>query len=73
MPASVYKARPPATLSSTSLSSTQNPSGQVATAGTPWDSQIDAIVCGLIHETTRELARDVKGFEKEMKRSVMNK
>lgn len=41
--------------------------------GTPWDSQIDAIVCGLIHETTIELGQDVKQFEKDMKRSVMNK
>jgi hypothetical protein len=41
--------------------------------GTPWDSQIDAIVSGLIHETTIELSQDVKQFEKDMKRSVMNK
>ena len=41
--------------------------------GTPWDSQIDAVVSSIINETTTELGQDIKQFEKDMKRSVMNK
>lgn len=41
--------------------------------GTPWDSQIDAVVSSIINETTVELGQDIKHFEKDMKRSVMNK
>lgn len=41
--------------------------------GTPWDSQIDAVVSSIINETTIELGQDIKQFEKDMKRSVMNK
>lgn len=41
--------------------------------GTPWDGQIDAIVSNIIHDTTIELGQEIKQFEKDMKRSVMNK
>jgi hypothetical protein len=41
--------------------------------GTPWDSQINTVVSSIINETTMELAQDIKHFEKDMKRSVMNK
>lgn len=47
--------------------------GDILPQGTPWDSQIDNIVNGLISETANELGQEVKWFEKDMKRSVMNK
>lgn len=41
--------------------------------GTPWDGQIDAVVSSIIRETTIELGQEIKQFERDMKRSVMNK